>query len=123
MMLLVSLLASSLVTSPLHAAAGARHTSPLLSTQQSAASSSSVVTFVNPLEVDGFAEPGGWGSHAEPSKLPLLVFLPGMDGSLATPFMQYAEVRRCLLHAQALFNEHQLTRCCVSRLAAAQHHV
>ena len=50
------------------------------------------VTFINPLEVDGFAEPGGWGGHADPSKLPLLVFLPGMDGSFATPFMQFAEV-------------------------------
>ena len=50
------------------------------------------ISFINPLEVDGFAEPGGWGFHKDPSKLPLLVFLPGMDGSLATPFMQYAEV-------------------------------
>merc|ERR1740121_1504900 len=38
------------------------------------------VAFVNPLEVDGFAEPGGWGSHADPSELPLFVFFPGMDG-------------------------------------------
>ena len=64
-----------------------------------AAKSTPPIQFVNPLEVDGFAEPGGWGSHEDPSKLPLLVFLPGMDGSLATPFMQYAEVR---LHLCAL---------------------
>ena len=51
-----------------------------------------VVTFVNPLEVDGFAEPGGWGTHEDPTALPLLVFLPGMDGSLCTPFMQYPEL-------------------------------
>ena len=54
--------------------------------------SRSSVSFVNPLEVDGFAEPGGWGFHDDPKSLPLLVFLPGMDGSLSTPFMQYAEL-------------------------------
>jgi hypothetical protein len=58
---------------------------------------SRAVSFINPLEIDGFAEPGGWGCHADPSQLPLLVFLPGMDGSLATPFMQYAEVRNLIL--------------------------
>ena len=71
------------------------------------ASVSSPVTFVNPLEVDGFAEPGGWGFHADPKSLPLLIFLPGMDGSLATPFMQYAELSTtfelaCMRHVQGL---------------------
>ncbi|KAL1521297.1 hypothetical protein AB1Y20_020966 [Prymnesium parvum] len=65
------------------------------------------VSFVNPLEVDGFGEDGGWGSHAAPSRLPLLLFLPGMDGSLTTPFMQYPELGRafelaCLCHADGL---------------------
>ena len=72
-----------------------------------ASSASSPVTFVNPLEVDGFAEPGGWGFHADPKSLPLLIFLPGMDGSLATPFMQYAELSTtfelaCMRHVQGL---------------------
>ena len=51
-----------------------------------------VTHFVNPLDVDGFVEAGGWGSHGDISELPLLVFFPGMDGSLATPFMQYPEL-------------------------------
>lgn len=65
------------------------------------------VSFVNPLEVDGFAEPGGWGDHAANSSLPMLVFLPGMDGSLCTPFMQYPELATrfelsCMRHVEGL---------------------
>ena len=61
------------------------------------------VKFVNPLEVDGFAEPGGWGTLDE--ELPLLYFFPGMDGSLSTPFMQYCELSTsfelaCMCHAE-----------------------
>jgi len=52
----------------------------------------SSVEWVNPLQVDGFCELGGWGCHTAPQELPLLVFLPGMDGSLLTPFMQYPEL-------------------------------
>lgn len=77
------------------AASSSRAAAPRTSYQQH-------VTFINPLEVDGFAEPGGWGTHADPSKLPVLVFLPGMDGSLATPFMQYAEVCRVSLPSAPL---------------------
>lgn len=56
----------------------------------------SSVDFVNPLDVAGFAEPNGWGCIAgDASELPLLVFLPGMDGSLFTPFMQYPELGSC----------------------------
>ena len=83
------------------------------------------VTFVNPLEVDGFAEPGGWGFHEDASSLPLLVFLPGMDGSLATPFMQYAELSTtfelsCLQHVQGLKSRasfDDLTAECVDAIA------
>ena len=53
------------------------------------------VSFINPLEVDGFSKPGGWGSHADPLRLPLLVFLPGMDGSLADAV--HASTRRCAM--------------------------
>ena len=65
------------------------------------------ITFVNPLEVDGFAEPGGWGFHKDTNSLPLLVFLPGMDGSLSTPFMQFAELSTtfqlaCMRHVEGL---------------------
>ena len=61
---------------------------------QCCAQTPTVVDFVNPLEVDGFAEPGGWQGRetAESSPPPLLYFFPGMDGSLATPFMQYPEL-------------------------------
>ena len=67
----------------------------------------STVSFVNPLEVDGFAEPGGWGFHEDANSLPLLVFIPGMDGSLSTPFMQYAELSTafelaCMRHEDGL---------------------
>lgn len=57
----------------------------------------SAVSFVNPLECDGFVEPGGWGTVHEHkgAPLPLLCFLPGMDGSLSTPFMQYPELGTC----------------------------
>ena len=83
------------------------------------------VTFVNPLEVDGFAEPGGWGTHADPLKLPLLVFLPGMDGSLATPFMQYAELSTtfelaCMQHIEGLKSRvsfDELTTACAEAIA------
>ena len=50
---------------------------PSSTASSSSASSGRHVTFINPLEVDGFREPGGWGNHADPSQLPLLVFLPG----------------------------------------------
>eukprot|EP00427_Karlodinium_veneficum_P010885 CAMPEP_0169085930 /NCGR_PEP_ID=MMETSP1015-20121227/13426_1 /TAXON_ID=342587 /ORGANISM="Karlodinium micrum, Strain CCMP2283" /LENGTH=409 /DNA_ID=CAMNT_0009146057 /DNA_START=115 /DNA_END=1344 /DNA_ORIENTATION=+ len=50
------------------------------------------VSFVNPLAYDGFAEPNGWGAHEDPSKLPLLCYLPGLDGSIFIPFMQYPEL-------------------------------
>lgn len=54
------------------------------------------VTWVNPLEYDGFTEPGGWSpSRAGQEDTPLLVFLPGMDGSLVTPFMQYPNLGTC----------------------------
>ena len=87
-----------------------------------------VVSFVNPLEVDGFAEEGGWGDADVPaSSLPLLVFLPGMDGSLTTPFMQYPELGSCfelscLVHAgglgsRASFDE--LASACASHVAKA----
>lgn len=56
------------------------------------AAAAPIVTFVNPLEADGFAELGGWGTHEDPNALPLLCFLPGMDGSICTPFMQYPEL-------------------------------
>lgn len=62
------------------------------SARMCAAAASPVVSFVNPLEADGFAEPGGWGTHEDPDALPLLCFLPGMDGSICTPFMQYPEL-------------------------------
>jgi pimeloyl-ACP methyl ester carboxylesterase len=52
----------------------------------------SSVEWTNPLQVDGFCEHAGWGWHEDPQQLPLLVFLPGMDGSLLTPFMQYPEL-------------------------------
>jgi pimeloyl-ACP methyl ester carboxylesterase len=87
------------------------------------------VTFVNPLEVDGFAEPGGWGFHEDASSLPLLVFLPGMDGSLATPFMQYAELSTtfelsCLQHVQGLKSRasfDELTAECADAIADVAH--
>lgn len=83
------------------------------------------VSFINPLEIDGFSEPGGWGSHADPSVLPLLVFLPGMDGSLATPFMQYAELSTtfelaCMRHAGGLKSRvsfDELTAACAEAIA------
>jgi len=83
------------------------------------------VAFVNPLEVDGFAEPGGWGSHADPSELPLFVFFPGMDGSLATPFMQYAELSTtfelcCMQHTEGLESRvsfDELTAACAEKIA------
>ena len=63
--------------------------------------------FLNPLEIDGFRERGGWGAHTAPAGLPLLVFLPGMDGSLFTPFMQYPELGvhfelACMRHVDGL---------------------
>ena len=62
-----------------------------------AACAASAVSFVNPLDIDGFVEPGGWGtvSEHEGAPLPLLCFLPGMDGSLSTAFMQYPELGTC----------------------------
>ena len=69
-----------------------------------------VVELVNPLAIDGFAEPGGYvassQADADASK-PLLVFFPGMDGSLSTPFMQYPELATtyelaCLRHIDGL---------------------
>jgi len=63
---------------------------PAAPQRRTAAGSS--VEWVNPLQVDGFCEVDGWGAHEEPGELPLLVFIPGMDGSLITPFMQYPEL-------------------------------
>ncbi|KAL3900510.1 MAG: hypothetical protein SGPRY_012448 [Prymnesium sp.] len=65
------------------------------------------IEFVNPLEIDGFREPGGWGSHRAAADLPLLIFFPGMDGSLMTPFMQYPELGSsfelaCMRHLEGL---------------------
>jgi len=64
------------------------------------------VHFVNPLEVDGFAEPGGWGTTSAAEK-PILYFFPGMDGSLQTPFMQFCELSTtfelaCMRHNEGL---------------------
>ena len=66
----------------------------------------SCVTFVNPLEVDGFAVPVGWGKTPAAEKQ-VLYFLPGMDGSLSTPFMQYCELSTtfelaCMQHTDGL---------------------
>ena len=56
--------------------------------------------------VDGFAEPDGWGTTPAAEK-PVLYFLPGMDGSLSTPFMQYCELSTtfelaCMQHVGGL---------------------
>ena len=83
------------------------------------------IAFVNPLDVDGFAEPNGWGFHEDPSRLPLLVFLPGMDGSLATPFMQFAELSTtfelaCMQHVEGLSSRRsfdELTAACSEAIA------
>ena len=53
------------------------------------------IKFLNPLDVDGFAEPGGWRGHDGCEEAPMLFFFPGMDGSLSTPFMQYCELGTC----------------------------
>ena len=86
----------------------------------------SCVTFVNPLEVDGFAEPDGWGTTPAAEK-PVLYFLPGMDGSLSTPFMQYCELSTtfelaCMQHtdgleSRATFDE--LSAACADAIAAS----
>ena len=65
------------------------------------------VGFVNPLEVDGFVDPAGWGTHRAPATLPLLVFLPGMDGSLATCLFQFPALGAafelaCMRHADGM---------------------
>ena len=83
------------------------------------------VKFVNPLEVDGFAEPGGWGTLDE--ELPLLYFFPGMDGSLSTPFMQYCELSTsfelaCMRHTDGLSSRasfDELTTACADVVAAS----
>ena len=59
------------------------------------------VHFINPLEVDGFAEPGGWGTTSAAEK-PILYFFPGMDGSLQTPFMQFCELSTLRIGALSL---------------------
>ena len=84
------------------------------------------VTFVNPLDVDGFAEPRGHGCVAV-AALPLLFFLPGMDGSLTTPFMQYPSLGasfelRCMQHSGELGSRctfEDLTAACADEVAAA----
>jgi pimeloyl-ACP methyl ester carboxylesterase len=87
-----------------------------------------VVKLVNPLEVDGFAEPAGWGSaESAAADKPLLVFLPGMDGSLSTPFMQYCELSTtfelaCMTHTEGLASRAsfaELTTACADAIAAS----
>ncbi len=85
----------------------------------------SCVEFVNPLEVDGFAEPGGWGTTPSAEK-PLLFFFPGMDGSLSTPFMQYCELSTtfelaCMTHTDGLDSRAsfgELTTACADAITA-----
>ena len=92
---------------------------------QASASTPSPVKFVNPLEVDGFAEPGGWGTLDE--ELPLLYFFPGMDGALSTPFMQYCELGTnfelaCMRHTDGLSSRasfDELTTACADVVAAS----
>ena len=85
--------------------------------------------FVNPLDVDGFAEPGGWrgtGTGADDA-MPMLYFLPGMDGSLSTPFMQYPELSTsfelaCMTHCDGLDSRasfEELTASCAAEISAS----
>jgi hypothetical protein len=86
----------------------------------------SSVEWVNPLAIDNFYECGGWGNHADRGALPLLVFLPGMDGSLLTPFMQYPELGSrfeiaCMRHVGGLASRAsfaELTEDCASFIRA-----
>lgn len=88
------------------------------------------IKFVNPLDVDGFAEPGGWRGKDGSEKVappPLLYFLPGMDGSLSTPFMQYPELATnfelsCLTHTNGLESRasfEELTELCADEIMAS----
>ena len=88
------------------------------------------IKFVNPLDVDGFAEPGGWRGKDGSEKVappPLLYFLPGMDGSLSTPFMQYPELATnfelsCLTHTNGLESRasfEELTEVCADEIMAS----
>lgn len=85
---------------------------------------SACVEFVNPLDIDGFAEPGGWGTTSASDK-PVLFFLPGMDGSLSTPFMQYCELGTafelaCMRHNDGLASRvgfDELTAACADSIA------
>ena len=83
--------------------------------------------FVNPLDVDGFAEPGGWCGCTGDANMPILYFLPGMDGSLSTPFMQYPELSTsfelaCMTHSGGLDSRasfEELTASCTAEISAS----
>ena len=83
--------------------------------------------FVNPLDVDGFAEPGGWRGTGADDAMPMLYFLPGMDGSLSTPFMQYPELSTsfelaCMTHCDGLDSRasfEELTASCAAEISAS----
>ena len=83
--------------------------------------------FVNPLDVDGFAEPGGWRGTGADDAMPMLYFLPGMDGSLSTAFMQYPELSTnfelaCLTHSDGLDSRasfEELTASCAAEISAS----
>ena len=95
-----------------------------------AACAASAVSFVNPLDIDGFVEPGGWGtvSEHEGAPLPLLCFLPGMDGSLSTAFMQYPELGtcfelQCMQHAGGLDSRASFDELVASGIHLTRHYV
>ena len=83
--------------------------------------------FVNPLDVDGFAEPGGWRGTGADDAMPMLYFLPGMDGSLSTAFMQYPELSTnfelaCMTHSDGLDSRasfEELTASCAAEISAS----
>ena len=90
-------------------------------------------SFVNPLDVDGFAEPGGWrgkdgvATLDSDASMPILYFLPGMDGSLSTAFMQYPELSTsfelaCMRHSDGLASRasfEDLTASCAAEISAS----